>query len=53
MSEQLNNNDKKTTEKCQCAKKIMALEKSVKKLQAEVESQKRTIATLIKVLKRG
>jgi predicted RNase H-like nuclease (RuvC/YqgF family) len=53
MSEQQNNNEKKTTEKCQCTKKIMVLEKSVKELKAEVERQKRTIETLIKVLKRG
>ena len=53
MSEQQNNNEKKTNEKCQCTKKIMALDKEVKELKAEVERQKRTIDTLIKVLKRG
>lgn len=53
MSEQQNNNEKKPTEKCQCTKKIMALDKAVKELKAEVERQKRTIETLIKVLKRG
>jgi predicted RNase H-like nuclease (RuvC/YqgF family) len=53
MSEQANNNEKKTNEKCQCTKKIMALDKAVKELKAEVERQKRTIETLIKVLKRG
>lgn len=53
MSEQQNNNDKKTLEKCFCTKKIMVLEKQLKELKAEVERQKRTIDTLIKVLKRG
>ena len=53
MLELPNNNEKKTTEKCQCTKKIMALDKAVKELKAEVERQKRTIETLIKVLKRG
>ena len=52
MSQQ-NNNEKKTNEKCQCTKKIMALDKQVKELKIEVEKQKHTIETLIKVLKRG
>lgn len=52
MSEQQNNNEKKTNEKCQCTKKIVALDKELKELKAEVEKQKRTIDTLIKVLKR-
>lgn len=50
---QQNNNEKKTLEKCQCTKKIVALDKAVKELKVEVERQKRTIDTLIKVLKRG
>jgi predicted RNase H-like nuclease (RuvC/YqgF family) len=53
MSQQANNNEKKTNEKCQCTKKIMALDKQVKELKAELEKQKRTIDALIKVLKRG
>lgn len=53
MSEQSNNNEKKNNEKCQCTKKIVALDKKVKELRTEVEKQKRTIDTLIKVLKRG
>lgn len=53
MSEQQNNNEKKTNEKCQCTKKIVVLEKEVKELKTELERQKHTIATLIKVLKRG
>jgi hypothetical protein len=53
MSQQANNNEKKTNEKCQCTKKIMALDKAVKELKAEVERQKRIIDTIIKVLKRG
>ena len=53
MSELPNNNEKKTNEKCQCTKKIVALDKAVKELKAEAERQKRTIDTIIKVLKRG
>jgi predicted RNase H-like nuclease (RuvC/YqgF family) len=53
MSEQQNNNEKKTNEKCQCTKKIMALDKQVKELKTELEAQKRRIETLIKVLKGG
>lgn len=53
MAEQTNNNEKKTTEKCQCTKKMIALEKQVKELKSELEKQKRTIDTIIKVLKRG
>lgn len=51
MSE-VNNNEKKS-EQCKCTKKIMVLEKEVRELKAEIERQKRTIDTLIKVLKRG
>lgn len=53
MSEQANNNEKKTNEKCQCTKKIMALDKEVKELKAELERQGKLIGTIIKVLKRG
>ena len=53
MSELPNNNENKTNEKCQCTKKINALEKQVKGLKTELERQKRTIDTIIKVLKRG
>lgn len=52
MSEQPNNNEKKTNEKCQCTKKIMALEKSVKELKAEVERQDKLIEIIKKSLKR-
>jgi hypothetical protein len=52
MSEQQNNNEKKTTEKCQCTKKIMVLEKSVKELKAEVERQAKLIEIIKKSLKR-
>ena len=53
MSQQVSNNEKEINQKCQCTKKIMALDKQVKELKAEVERQKRKIETLIKVLKRG
>lgn len=53
MSEQQNNNEKKTNEKCQCTKKIMALEKAINELQIEVSKQSKLIATMKKVLKRG
>lgn len=53
MSQQANNNEKKPTEKCQCTKKIVVLEKEIKELKAEIERQKRKIDTIIKVLKRG
>lgn len=53
MSEQANNNEKKTNEKCQCTKKIVALEKEIKELKAELERQGKLIATIIKVIKRG
>ena len=51
MSEQTSNNEKKG-EKCFCTKKLVALEKTIKELKAELEEQKHTIDLLIKVLKR-
>ena len=47
-----NNNEKKTNEKCQCTKKIMALDKAFKQLKGEVERQAREIETIKKSLKR-
>lgn len=52
MSVQSNNNEKKTNENCQCTKKIMALDKTVKELKAEVERQGKLIETIKKALKR-
>lgn len=52
MSEQQNNNEKKTNEKCQCTKKIMALDKEVKELRAEVKRQGKLIEIIKKSLKR-
>ena len=52
MLEQLNNNEKKTNEKCQCTKKIVALDKAYKQLKAELEKQAREITTIKKALKR-
>ncbi len=52
MSEQSNNNEKKTTEKCQCTKKIMVLEKAINNLKCEIEKQRHEIELLKKVLKR-
>lgn len=52
MLELQNNNEKKTNEKCQCTKKIMALDKAVKELKAEVERQGKLIETIKKALKR-
>lgn len=52
MSQQQNNNEKKTNEKCQCTKKIMALDKEVKELKAEVERQGKLIEIIKKSLKR-
>lgn len=52
MSQQPNNNEKKTNEKCQCTKKIMVLEKQIKELNAKVERQAREIETIKKSLKR-
>lgn len=51
MSEQPNNNEKKTNEKCQCTKKIVALEKTVKELKEKLEKQGHEIENLKKVLK--
>jgi hypothetical protein len=47
-----NNNEKKTNENCQCTKKIMALDKKVKELKAEVERQGKLIEIIKKSLKR-
>ena len=52
MSEQANNNEKKTTEKCYCQKKIVVLEKEVKSLKSKLEKQSREIETIKKALKR-
>ncbi len=52
MSEQSNNNEKKTTEKCQCTKKIVVLEKEIKSLKGTLEKQSREIETIKKSLKR-
>lgn len=52
MSEQQNNNEKKTNEKCQCTKKIMVLEKQINEIKAEVERQGKFIEIIKKSLKR-
>lgn len=52
MSELQNNNEKKTTEKCYCQKKIMVLDKEIKALKDKVQKQLREIETIKKALKR-
>lgn len=52
MSQQQNNNEKKTTEKCQCTKKVMALDKAFKELKAEVEQNRKILEIIKKSLKR-
>ena len=51
MSVQQNNNEK-NGEKCQCTKKITALDKAVKELKDEVEKQRKMIEVVKKSLKR-
>lgn len=52
MSEQQNNNNKKPTENCKCTKNISSLEKAIKILKLEIDSQRKEIDIIKKVLKR-
>lgn len=53
MSQQSNNNEeKKTTEKCQCSKKFNSLEKALNMLKDELDRQRHEIEIIKKSLKR-
>jgi hypothetical protein len=49
--EQQNNNENKATEKCQCTKKIIVLEKQIKELKTKLEEKTREIEIVKKALK--
>ena len=47
-----NNEEKKEIEKCYCSKKVNSLEKAVKMLKIELDTQRREIEIIKKALKR-